>query len=154
MSGGLEPPQATRVVELLDDQLLMLSSLDDKILVNDTVESSRRGSPVERDGGQGGVADARWWDPAAAANRADARDGRVGPRGFDVLTDAGVSIERTVLVGFLASPPALDAMTSAHPSLKIVTSAIEDGLDENGYMLPGIGDFGDRYFGTQDTGAK
>ncbi|HEX2051372.1 MAG TPA: uracil phosphoribosyltransferase [Actinomycetota bacterium] len=73
---------------------------------------------------------------------------------LDVLARAGVSIERIVLVAFLASPQALGAITTAHPALNVVTSAVEDGLDENAYMLPGIGDFGDRYFGTQDTGAR
>jgi uracil phosphoribosyltransferase len=32
----------------------------------------------------------------------------------------------------------------------MVTSAIEEGLNENAYMMPGIGDFGDRYFGTDN----
>lgn len=38
----------------------------------------------------------------------------------------------------------------ALPRVRIVTSAIEERLDENAYMLPGIGDFGDRFFGTDD----
>lgn len=73
---------------------------------------------------------------------------------IDVLASEGVPINQIVLVSFLASPPALEAISEAHPYLKIVTSSIEDGLNGNAYMLPGIGDFGDRYFGTQDAGAR
>jgi uracil phosphoribosyltransferase len=65
-----------------------------------------------------------------------------------VLLDKGVLEENIVFVNFLASPEGLAAVSERHPRLRIVTSAIDERLNENAYMLPGIGDFGDRYFGT------
>jgi uracil phosphoribosyltransferase len=67
---------------------------------------------------------------------------------LEVLREAGVPAEHTVLVNFLASPQGLERVRAAHPGLGIVTSSIEDGLSEQAFMLPGIGDFGDRFFGT------
>ncbi|MDH6626912.1 uracil phosphoribosyltransferase [Streptomyces sp. LBL] len=42
----------------------------------------------------------------------------------------------------------ITAVCERYPGVRIVTSAIDEGLSEDAYMLPGIGDFGDRYFGT------
>lgn len=67
---------------------------------------------------------------------------------IDVLLKAGVEERKIVFINFLTSPDGIHRVCRAHPRLKIVTSSIEDGLDENAYMRPGIGDFGDRYFGT------
>ncbi len=40
------------------------------------------------------------------------------------------------------------AVRERRPAVRMVTSSIEERLDENAFMQPGIGDFGDRYFGT------
>ncbi len=68
---------------------------------------------------------------------------------LDVLRGAGVTAENTVLVNFLASPEGLERLDREAPGLRVVTSAVEDGLNEQAFMIPGIGDFGDRFFGTQ-----
>ncbi|MFH7597469.1 uracil phosphoribosyltransferase [Streptomyces racemochromogenes] len=70
-----------------------------------------------------------------------------------VLLEAGVREENIVFVNFLASPEGIAAVHAAHPQVKIVTSSIEQRLNENAFMVPGIGDFGDRYFGTTDSAA-
>ncbi|KIF00725.1 uracil phosphoribosyltransferase [Streptomyces sp. RSD-27] len=70
---------------------------------------------------------------------------------IEVLLDAGVKEENIVFVNFLASPEGIDAVHAAYPLVKIVTSSIEQRLNENAFMIPGIGDFGDRYFGTTDS---
>ena len=67
---------------------------------------------------------------------------------LEVLRGAGVTEENTVLVNFLASPQGLERLRREAPGLRIVTSAVEDGLNEQAFMVPGIGDFGDRFFGT------
>jgi uracil phosphoribosyltransferase len=67
---------------------------------------------------------------------------------LDVLRGAGVTAENTVLVNFLASPEGLERLGREAPGLRVVTSAVEDGLNEQAFMIPGIGDFGDRFFGT------
>lgn len=71
---------------------------------------------------------------------------------IDVLRRAGVRAENIVLINFLAAPQGIHAVSRAHPTLKLVTSSIEEGLNESAYMIPGIGDFGDRYFGTVSSG--
>ncbi|MFF4583238.1 uracil phosphoribosyltransferase [Streptomyces sp. NPDC001389] len=70
---------------------------------------------------------------------------------IEVLLDAGVKEENIVFVNFLASPEGIEAVHAAYPLVKIVTSSIEQRLNENAFMIPGIGDFGDRYFGTTDS---
>jgi uracil phosphoribosyltransferase len=67
---------------------------------------------------------------------------------LEVLRGAGVTAENTVLVNFLASPQGLERLGREAPGLRVVTSAVEDGLNEQAFMIPGIGDFGDRFFGT------
>lgn len=69
---------------------------------------------------------------------------------IEVLTDRGVPEDRIVFVAFLTAPEGIAAVHGPHPGVKIVTSSIEQRLNENAYMIPGIGDFGDRYFGTVD----
>ncbi|MFW6640675.1 uracil phosphoribosyltransferase [Nocardiopsis algeriensis] len=65
-----------------------------------------------------------------------------------VLLDEGVPEEHIVFVNVLSSPEGIEAVHRRHPAVRIVTSSIEEGLNANAYMQPGIGDFGDRYFGT------
>ncbi|MEM7726759.1 MAG: uracil phosphoribosyltransferase [Cyanobacteria bacterium P01_A01_bin.45] len=48
----------------------------------------------------------------------------------------------------LAAPEGLDNFCNAHPDIPVYTTSIDDKLDENGYIIPGLGDAGDRMFGT------
>ena len=52
-------------------------------------------------------------------------------------------------VCLLTCPEGLAAMQKAHPDVDIYTAAIDRQLDEHGYILPGLGDAGDRIFGTK-----
>ncbi|HSP25721.1 MAG TPA: uracil phosphoribosyltransferase [Saliniramus sp.] len=65
-----------------------------------------------------------------------------------LLLERGVREEDIVFVAFIAAPEGIAALHARHPKVRIVTSAIEQRLNEHAYMLPGIGDFGDRFFGT------
>jgi len=49
----------------------------------------------------------------------------------------------------LAAPEGVENMRKAHPDVKIVTAALDSHLNENGYIVPGLGDAGDRMFGTK-----
>ncbi|MBL1406225.1 MAG: uracil phosphoribosyltransferase [Rhizobiales bacterium] len=49
----------------------------------------------------------------------------------------------------LAAPEGIEALQKAHPDVDIFTAAIDKGLNDNGYILPGIGDAGDRMYGTK-----
>lgn len=51
-------------------------------------------------------------------------------------------------VGILAAPEGIAAMQEAHPDVPIYIGAIDDHLNEHGYIMPGLGDAGDRQFGT------
>jgi len=52
-------------------------------------------------------------------------------------------------VCLLAAPEGIKALTEAHPDVPIFTAAIDSHLNENGYIIPGLGDAGDRMYGTK-----
>jgi len=62
------------------------------------------------------------------------------------LKAAGVKSLR--LVGVLACPQGIATFHAAHPDVPIFTAAVDEGLNERSYIVPGLGDAGDRYFGT------
>jgi uracil phosphoribosyltransferase len=49
----------------------------------------------------------------------------------------------------LTAPVGINTLHQAHPDVEIYTAAIDRELNEHGYILPGLGDAGDRIFGTQ-----
>ena len=58
----------------------------------------------------------------------------------------GTNIKFVCLV---AAPEGVKALQEAHPDVDIITASLDEGLDENGYIFPGLGDAGDRLFGTK-----
>ncbi|HEY5891901.1 MAG TPA: uracil phosphoribosyltransferase [Chthoniobacterales bacterium] len=48
----------------------------------------------------------------------------------------------------ISCPEGIRAFTAAHPDIPVFTSAVDEKLNERGYIVPGLGDAGDRYFGT------
>ncbi|MFW7379005.1 MAG: uracil phosphoribosyltransferase [Oligoflexus sp.] len=52
-------------------------------------------------------------------------------------------------VSLVSSPEGIKVLSEAHPDVLIYTAAIDDKLDEHGYIVPGLGDAGDRIFGTK-----
>jgi len=64
------------------------------------------------------------------------------------LTTRGVSPENIRIVSVVTSPAALQKLADAYPALNIYAATIDEGLDENGFIVPGLGDAGDRTFGT------
>jgi uracil phosphoribosyltransferase len=59
---------------------------------------------------------------------------------------------RIKLVNLIAAPEGVDAVLKAHPEVDIYTAALDRQLNEKGYIMPGLGDAGDRQFGTGHTG--
>ena len=49
----------------------------------------------------------------------------------------------------IAAPEGIDALTKAHPDVEIYCANVDECLNENGYIVPGLGDAGDRIFGTK-----
>jgi uracil phosphoribosyltransferase len=64
------------------------------------------------------------------------------------LTTRGISPENIRIIAIVTSPTALQKLADAYPALNIYAATIDEGLDENGYIVPGLGDAGDRTFGT------
>ena len=75
----------------------------------------------------------------ATANTAAAAVVRVKERGAKEIR----------FVSMLASPEGVERLRGLHPDVPIWTAAIDDGLDANGFILPGLGDAGDRAYGTK-----
>lgn len=53
------------------------------------------------------------------------------------------------LVNLIAAPQGVEAVQQAHPDVDIYVAAVDEGLNENAYIVPGLGDAGDRVFGTK-----
>ncbi|MCU0570451.1 MAG: uracil phosphoribosyltransferase [Oculatellaceae cyanobacterium Prado106] len=64
------------------------------------------------------------------------------------LTQRGISPENVRIISVVTAPPALQKLNVAFPGLVIYAAAIDEGLNEHGYIVPGLGDAGDRTFGT------
>ncbi len=64
----------------------------------------------------------------------------------NILKNWGVS--KIKFVGVIAAPEGIDALHASHPDVPIHLAAIDDGLNDVGFILPGLGDAGDRQFGT------
>lgn len=62
------------------------------------------------------------------------------------LFDAGA--QRVSLLSVVAAPEGVKHLAEAHPRLEVFTAALDDGLNDHAYIVPGLGDFGDRLFGT------
>lgn len=70
---------------------------------------------------------------------------------IDLLKKAGcVNVRALVLV---AAPEGIRAVEEKHPDVHVYTASIDNHLDENGYIIPGLGDAGDRIFGTRQKDA-
>ncbi len=62
------------------------------------------------------------------------------------LESAGVG--KVTLLSVVAAPEGVAHLASAHPDVDVVTASVDDGLNGQAYIVPGLGDFGDRLFGT------
>jgi uracil phosphoribosyltransferase len=65
---------------------------------------------------------------------------------LDSVKKAGAEWIRMVSV--VSAPEGIEALEKAHPDVPVVTAAIDRELSDQAYILPGLGDFGDRLFGT------
>ncbi|WP_418965351.1 uracil phosphoribosyltransferase [Cetobacterium sp.] len=66
---------------------------------------------------------------------------------IDYLKNAGV--KNIVFMCLVAAPEGIAKVLQTHPDVAIYTAKIDQGLDSNGYIYPGLGDCGDRIFGTK-----
>lgn len=69
---------------------------------------------------------------------------------LDLLVNKyGVSADNIIFVCLVAAPEGVKALQEAHPNIDLYTAALDERLNEQGYILPGLGDAGDRIFGTK-----
>lgn len=66
---------------------------------------------------------------------------------IDLVKDAGA--KNIIFLCLLAAPEGVARMKEAHPDVPIVTASLDSHLNELGYIVPGLGDAGDRMFGTK-----
>ncbi|ODN78570.1 uracil phosphoribosyltransferase [Cryptococcus amylolentus CBS 6039] len=67
-------------------------------------------------------------------------------KAIEVLLDHGVQEEKILFLNLIASPEGIKKVCTRFPKLTIITAWVDEGLDSNSYIVPGLGDFGDRYF--------
>ena len=64
------------------------------------------------------------------------------------MTKRGADPALMRIISVVAAPPALQQLSEQYPSLNIYTAIIDEGINAQGYIVPGLGDAGDRAFGT------
>ncbi|MDJ0556603.1 MAG: uracil phosphoribosyltransferase [Microcoleaceae cyanobacterium MO_207.B10] len=64
------------------------------------------------------------------------------------LTQRGVDAADVRIISVVAAPPALQKLSATYPNLVIYTACIDEVVNDIGYIVPGLGDAGDRIFGT------
>jgi uracil phosphoribosyltransferase len=65
-----------------------------------------------------------------------------------ILAKEGIKQKNILFVSLIAAPEGLNKVKKEFPDVKIIVGIVDKGLNKQKYILPGIGDFGDRYFGT------
>ena len=73
-----------------------------------------------------------------------------GGSAIDAITKIKERKPRSIkFMGILAAPEGLQALSNAHPDVEIYCAALDERLNDHGYIIPGLGDAGDRIFGTK-----
>lgn len=68
----------------------------------------------------------------------------------DVLVARGVPTSHILFLALVAAPEGVGVFASRHPDVKLYVAALDERLDEHAYIVPGLGDAGDRLFGTKN----
>ncbi|GAK57352.1 hypothetical protein U27_04317 [Candidatus Vecturithrix granuli] len=64
------------------------------------------------------------------------------------LKERGVEENKIIFIAMVSAPEGIKAVLDAFPNIRIITAEVDQGLNERAYIVPGLGDFGDIYFGT------
>ena len=73
-----------------------------------------------------------------------------GGSAIDAITQIKKRNPKSIkFMGIIAAPEGLDALKEAHPDIDIYLGSLDDCLNDHGYIVPGLGDAGDRIFGTK-----
>lgn len=67
----------------------------------------------------------------------------------DVLKKRGVGDEQIIFLALVAAPEGVQVFQNAHPGVKLYVASLDSHLNDHDYIVPGLGDAGDRIFGTK-----
>lgn len=76
--------------------------------------------------------------------------GNSAAAGVDILLKRGVKPDRIVFMALVAAPEGVKVLSEQHPDLPIYVAALDEKLNDKAYIVPGLGDAGDRLFGTKE----
>ncbi len=68
---------------------------------------------------------------------------------IEVIMRHGIPAERIRVMALVAAPEGVKVLQDSHPKVKVFTAALDDRLNDHAYITPGLGDAGDRLFGTR-----
>ena len=73
-----------------------------------------------------------------------------GGSGIDAVSQIKLRHPKSIkFVCIIAAPEGIEAFSKAHPDVSVYCAALDEKLNDNGYIIPGLGDAGDRIFGTK-----
>ena len=67
-----------------------------------------------------------------------------------ILIENGCKAENILFLNTVSCPEGLNTLNQKYPKLKILTAAVDSHLNQDKYIVPGLGDFGDRYYRTEE----
>lgn len=67
-----------------------------------------------------------------------------------VLKEHNVKETKILFINLVSAPEGIENVLSIYPEIRIVTAEVDEGLNEYAYIIPGLGDYGDIYFGTSE----
>ncbi|KAK7316150.1 hypothetical protein VNO77_34923 [Canavalia gladiata] len=76
--------------------------------------------------------------------------GNSAVKAISLLLKKGVPESNIIFLNLIAAPQGINAVCERFPTIKLVTSEIDASLNEKSHVIPGLGEFGDRYFATDD----
>lgn len=75
--------------------------------------------------------------------------GGSGSAALDIIIKMGIKQEQIIFVGVIAAQEGIDVIKKAFPKITLIVAAVDKELSPKKFIIPGLGDFGDRYFGTE-----
>jgi len=68
---------------------------------------------------------------------------------LQILKERGIKEEDIIFASIISAPEGLQSIRTKFPNITILTAGVDEKLNKNKFIVPGLGDFGDRYFGTE-----
>jgi uracil phosphoribosyltransferase len=69
-------------------------------------------------------------------------------KAIEILKRRGVKEEKIIFINLISCPQGINRVCTSFPKVRLVTGFVDKGMNSKAYIVPGLGDFGDRYFGT------